>query len=337
MLKCKALNLMDVGRVEIVEREIHEPEADEVLIEAKACGICKGDINQYLGKLGLKDMSELFHDGEPVSYPLSLGHEGAGIVRATGKLVTHVKPGDNVTCLPAARGGRPDYGHFSQYFLTEGERVARIPDDVSEFQYWISEPAACAVNGAKFSRVAAGELVVLIGCGYMGLLHLSALPKGIAECIVAVDISDHKLELARKLGADVTLNGSREDVSARVQALAGRPADLVIEASGAKGTLDLATSLLRSGGRLNIFSWQMGHRECPTGMWHAKGIEISNSSPFASTSFVKDFEGAASMLRRGQIDQRPLITHSYPLEGAQAAFEAVSHPDDGYVKGALLF
>jgi threonine dehydrogenase-like Zn-dependent dehydrogenase len=337
VLTAKALSLVAPGRMEIEDRVISDPGPNEVVVETRACGICKGDINQFTGKLHPNDVFELLPGGRRVDFPLALGHEGAGIVHGVGSQVTHVKAGDKVTALPSTKVGFDDTGHYAQYFVTDANRVARIPDDVSQFEYWISEPVACGVNGASASNVQPGDLVVLIGCGYMGLLHLAALPKGVAEYLMAVDISDAKLAVARKLGADVTINSATEDVASRVAALTGREPDIVIEASGAIEALDLATSLVRSGGRLNIFSWQLGKRPVNTGAWHIKGLEVLNSSPFYSSDFVKDFEAAVRLLRRGLIDQRLLITHKFPWQDAQRGLEIAAHPDETYVKGVLLF
>ncbi|MEM1508090.1 MAG: zinc-binding dehydrogenase [Candidatus Bathyarchaeia archaeon] len=307
---------LDKSVAKIVEADIPKPRRNEVLIETKACGICMGEVYVFQGKLpGGKIM----------------GHEGVGIVAEVGEDVKDIKPGDKVTAL-----GGPA---FAEYYKTERRNVAKIPENIDEKDliYWVSEPLACAVTGIKGSNIRVGDKVCIVGCGYMGLLLIQLVPKDTVGEIVAIDIRDKCLDLAKKFGVKHTLNPSRNNVVKETFEILGGEADIVIEASGAPGTIDLATDLVRSGGRLVIFGRHVVDEKVPTEKWHVKGLTILNTSPSFSENFNKDFIDAVSLLRKGVIDQKPLITHVFPYLKAQEAFELASKKPLDYIKGVLTF
>ncbi|MEM1581704.1 MAG: zinc-binding dehydrogenase [Candidatus Bathyarchaeia archaeon] len=308
--------LLDKGRAEIVVIEVAKPDKDEVLIETKASGICMGDVYVFQGKL----------PGGSV-----MGHEGVGIVAEIGENVKNVKPGDKVTTL-----GGPAY---AEYYKTKSHNVAKIPDDVDEndFIYWISEPLACAVTGIKGSGIKVGDNVCIIGCGYMGLLLIQVMPKSILGNLIAVDLRSECLELAKKFGADYVLNPMESDVVNAVHDILGGKADVVIEASGAPGTINLATEITRDGGKLVIFGRHVIDEKVPTEKWHTRGLTILNTSPAFSANFNRDFHDAVKLLRKGVVNQKPLITHKFHYKNAQEAFELASKRPPNYIKGALTF
>ncbi|MEM2500415.1 MAG: zinc-binding dehydrogenase, partial [Candidatus Bathyarchaeia archaeon] len=228
---------------------------------------------------------------------------------------------------------------FAEYYKTNKWNVAKIPEEVPERDliYWISEPLACAVTGIKGSNIQIGDKVCIIGCGYMGLLLIQLIPKDIVGELIAIDIRDKCLDLARRFGARYTLNPLKSDVAKETREILGGEADIVIEASGAPGTIYLATEIVRRGGRLVIFGRHVVDEKVPTEEWHVKGLTILNTSPSFSNNFNKDFFDAVNLLKRGVVDQRPLITHIFPYTKAQEAFELASRKPLDYIKGVLVF
>jgi len=308
-MKTQAI-FLSKGAVEITEIDVDKPVGNEVLIETRACGICSGDVYTFQGKLP---------GGKP------MGHEGVGIVAKVGEDVKSVKCGDKVTAL-----GGPA---FAEFYKTDSRNVAKIPEDVKDFAYWISEPLACVVNGVRGSEIQIGDNVYIIGCGYMGLLLIQAMPKTIINDLVALDIVNERLKLAKKFGAEFTINPKEDNA---VRDVHGK-ADIVIEASGAAGTLNLATELVRPGGKLVIFGRHVIDERVPTEKWHIKGIRILNTAPAFSTNFNKDFHDAVKLLKKGVFDQRLLITHKFPYEDAEKAFRIASEKPTDYIKGAIIF
>ncbi len=302
------------GVAKTVEIDVDEPGKNEVLIETKVCGICMGDVYTFQGKL---------IGGKVV------GHEGVGIVAEIGENVENVKVGDKVTTL-----GGPA---FAQSYKTDRRNVACIPEDAEDLAHWISEPSACAVNGIRCSKIEIGDNVCLIGCGYMGLLLIQAMPKTLLGNLIALDIQDERLELAKKFGADHVLNPKEVDVVKEVSNILGGEADIAIEASGAHGTLHLATDLVREGGKLIIFGRHVLDEKVPTEKWHVKGLTVLNTAPSSSADFNRDFHDAVKLLRKGVFDQKPLITHKFSYKEAEKAFRTASEKPADYIKGVITF
>jgi len=302
------------GKITLVEVRVPEIGEDEVLIKTKACGICRSDINYYLGKLG---------GPEGVK-----GHEGTGTVIELGENVEQFKLGDKVTTLG---------GPFAEFYSTNQRNVAKIPGDTEEFEYWISEPLACVVNGVRGSGIQIGDNVCVIGCGYMGLLLIQAIPKNALNNLTAIDINNSRLALAEKFGAESTINSREKDPIKEANAVIQGEYDVVIESAGAVGTIDLATRLTRRGGNLVIFSYHIREEEVPVNSWHAKGISILNTSPSFSKNFNRDFYDAVKLLKKGVFDQKPLITHRVSYDSAERVFKDAVEKPEAYIKGVVTF
>ena len=306
--------LLSRGVARRVKFELGDLGRNEVLIETKACGICMGDIYVYMGKL----------PGGRV-----MGHEGVGIVVEAGEDVDAVEVGDKVTTL-----GGPA---FAKHYKTKSYNVAKIPQDVDDYALWISEPLACVVNGIRGASIEIGDNVCLIGCGYMGLLLLQAMPKNYINNLIALDIREERLELAKEFGAEHVLNPQKNDSVKRIEEMIGGKADVVIEASGAPGTLYLATDLLKPGGKLVIFGRHVPDEKVPTEKWHMMGLKVLNTAPLFSSNFNKDFHDAVNLLKKGVFNQERLITHRFPFEDSERAFEEASKKPPDYIKGVITF
>jgi threonine dehydrogenase-like Zn-dependent dehydrogenase len=216
---------------------------------------------------------------------------------------------------------------------------------VDDFSYWISEPLACAVNGIRGSEIEVGDNVCLIGCGYMGLLLIQAMPKSVINNFVAIDIRDERLKLAKKFGVESILNPKKVNIVKEVHDIFDGEADVVIEASGAPRTLDLATELVRGGkpkkqirgGKIVIFGRHVIDEKVPTEKWHMKGLEVLNISPMSSINFNRDFHDAVKLLKKGIFDQKSLITHKFNYKDAKTVFKIASKKTENYIKGTITF
>lgn len=306
--------VLSKNEARISEIDIDKLKRDEVLIETKACGICMTEVHVFDGRLPGGQLA---------------GHEGVGVVIEVGEDADNVKSGDKVTTL-----GGPA---FADLYKTSKQNVAKIPENVEDFAYWISEPLACVVNGIRGSEIQVAENVCIVGCGYMGLLMIQVMPKTIINNLIALDIRNERLKLAKEFGADFTLNPREVDVVKEARDIIGGEADVVIEASGTPGTLSLATELVRTGGKLVIFGYHAEDEVLPTGKWHEKALRVLNTSPPFSANFEKDFYDAVKLLKKGVFDQRPLITHRFSLEDIEEAFKTASEKPKNYIKGVVTF
>jgi 2-desacetyl-2-hydroxyethyl bacteriochlorophyllide A dehydrogenase len=313
-MKSEALRLTEPGELDIVEIDVPDPGPGEVMIEVKANGICKGDVAIFTGELNY-------------GYPFFHGHEPVGVIAKTGAGITEFEPGDKVACLSG-----PSY---RKHVVDSVGRVAKIPDQSADLALWITEPPSCAVNGVQCSELRIGDKVALIGCGYMGNLVLQAMPRETFSRLVVIDPDESRLAAARALGVGETYRPDETDL----QALAGEIGgfDVVVEASGVKGTISTATEMARVGGVLNIFGWHAGEEVIPTHDWHYKGLRVLNTAPMIVADFTVPFRAAVALMGIGRIDQSQLITHRFPMAEAARAFEVAANRSDGYLKGVILF
>jgi len=314
-MKNHVIEYTGIGNVRLIEKPVRdELEKEEVLIRVKTCGICMSEIRSFSGKVHSK-------------FPGYAGHEPVGIVEKVHSSVTGIKPGDNVAAnfFPA----------FSEFIIVNERNVFRLPENISDFTLWMVEPAACAVNSVRNTGIEPGDRVVLVGCGYMGLLVLQVLPKNLTFKTVVVDLLEERMKLAMEFGADAAINSGVPDWQNKVKSVLGGPADVVIECTGFPGVLEKAMPLLRVNGLMNIFGWHTYDEPMPLSFWHTSGTRIINTSPSASKNWQKDFSDTVNLISAGKIDQKKLITHRYPMSDAQKALDFVSKNRDKALKAVF--
>lgn len=316
-MKTESLVMVKKGQVEITEVKVPKMGANDILVEVKANGICKGDVSLFTGVLD--------H-----GYPLYHGHEPAGIVADKGSKVKDFEVGDAVALLASPS--------FRKHIVAGASRAVKIPEkavNAKDLALWVSEPVACAVNGVLGSNLKPGDKVALIGCGYMGLLLLQAMPREILKKLVVADPDPMRRRLAKALGAPQVVDPCKVDLKELAEEVG--KFDVVIEASGAKGTLATATDMVRRGGILNIFGWHHGEELVPTTKWHLLGLRVLNTAPGFAEDFNVPFKGAIALMASGRINQASLITHRHSYLDAQEAFEIASSRANGYIKGVITF
>lgn len=298
------------GSIDLIDIRVDDPQDLEVQVQGGACGICSWDI--ATAKLGSRMT--------PMAPP---GHEGVGYVVKVGRGVKGLKEGDRV-----AGGG------FATVRNLLAERVYQIPDSPLADEFWIVEPVSCAVTGIDHCRIKAGDRIAVIGTGFMGLLILQGLRHSPLDQLVAIDVVQPRLDLAKALGAHEIVNSATLDRAELVEALKARDFDVVVDTSGAQAGLDLATDIVKRGGLINLFGWLKGEIATfnPT-KWHGGGFTIVNSAP---ASKVRDpFPPAIRLIHQGIIDLRPLVTHVQPLAEYPALMDQILHGDSDYIKGVI--
>lgn len=309
-MNANTMRYLEDGTIELLDIIVGDPGENEVQLQGGACGICSWDI--VTAKLG-KRMT-------PMAPP---GHEGVGYVSKVGRNVKGLKEGDRV-----AGGG------FATLRNLPAERVYKIPDSPLADEFWVVEPVSCAVTGLDHCRLQPGSRVAVIGSGFMGLLILQGLVHSAVDHLVAIDIAQDRLELARKVGVPETFNSTQMDGEELVQTLKAREYDVVVDTSGNQAGLDLATDIVKRGGLINLFGWIKGSTATfdPT-KWHGGGFTVVNSSPSAK---VRDpFPPAIRLIHQGVFDLRPLVTHVKPLSHYPSLMDEILHQQIGYVKGVI--
>ena len=323
----KAAFLWGVRDIQIKETAVPTYKPDEVLVRVRACGICPSDLKAYLG------YKKLFRYGE-ASCGLS-GHEWAGEVVGVGSSVQKVSEGDRVVpdivlpcgqCKFCRRGTtnlcvskRYVVGGFAEYATAPASNLFRIPDHVSFEEACMAEPVADCLNTNVMSGIQRGQDVVVIGDGPLGLIHLQLAKASGARVIVSGHHSD-RLELARKLGADKTVDSSQEDPIQVVKALTdGYGADVVIVAAGQKEPVEQAMGMVSTSGMVNLFAstYPATKVEIDPNVIHYRQIKLTGS--FDSVPY--QYGTALTLIGRGLVRTRPLISHTLPLEQLQNGFE----------------
>lgn len=328
-MKTEAVHFVAARKLEVREVEVADPKPHEVQVLCKAGGISAADV-------------ALFTEAAKRAYPFIGGHEAVGQVIRAGSDVKSVRPGDYVTC-----------SSWQKLQNVDASRAHKVPGEPEDPALWLAEPVACAVNAIHSARVRPGDRSLVLGAGFMGLTITQLLARYPVYELIAADLKAQNLTLATQFGATETVNTSTKDGEARLKALGSetkgievegnaiprQPFDLVIETAGSQQTLDLATQLVRRGGRLCIFSWHHAPRQVDVGAWHAKGLRVLNANPAMAEDSAQaaNFERAVRCMWRGLVDLKPLVTHRHKFAEAQAALELAAKKPDGYIKGALTF
>jgi len=289
---------------------------DQVLVKISACGICKWEMNHFEGKLG--------------SFPQRIGHEPSGIVEEVGENVRNFEVGDRVTGL--------FYYGFSQYTLADPKYLVKIPEGI-QTEYALGEPLKCVVTCARAASPKFGDYVLLFGCGFMGLLTLRCMKGNAPAEIIAVDLIDSRLRLAKDLGATTILNPAEKDVEKEVIDITdGRGVDIAIDATGKPEPVNLASKLVRVGrGKLILIGTQpYGGAFYDLSHWIDKSPIVLNPHPGYSLDPMGDLRRAMEGLKRGVFPMERLITHKFSLEEIEKAFIIARSSSQGYIKGIIV-
>jgi L-gulonate 5-dehydrogenase len=327
----KAVALLEPRRFEIQDRPVPTAGSGEVLIQVRAVGICGSDLHA-------------FHGNQPfVTYPRVLGHEVAGQVAALGSGVDAVSVGDRVCvdlvincghCYPC-RIGRPNCcvsiqvmgvhvdGGFAEYVVAPVGRVHRLPDSLPDDQAAMVETLTIGCQAVARGDVSSGESVAVIGAGPIGLVAMLAA-KSRGARVVVVDLVDRRLELARALGADATINSGTTSLVEEVARFTdGEGANVVIEAVGAVAAVESAIEIVSAAGRVVLLG--LGARPVPivpTALIR-KELDV-RASRMNSRRFPEAIALASKLL--GPLGE--MVTHRMPLTSAREAFEMLSsHPE----------
>lgn len=345
--KMKAAVLFGCGDLRVVEKEIPEPDFDEVLIKVKACAICGGD-------------PKIIAKGWPGSPPMGEfipGHEYSGEIAKVGEGVTGYKPGDRVAtephkgcghCINCIRGlyttclnygklkeGHRQYGFtanggYAEYAISHINCLHKLPEKISYDEATLLTCGGAALYGIqRIGWVWPGETIVIIGPGPIGLMSLQISKVCGAGKIIVIGTRQSRLEVAKKLGANIIVDINKENALEIVEKETnGIMADLVIEASGNNNGASLAIEMVKKSGRacflglypepvpINLFKVVMSNLQIAGGRGEGEYV-IDRIIPLMEDKRVK-------------VDT--LITHKFPLDKINDAFDTFIKRLDGAIK-----
>lgn len=320
----RAIVFTGPGEMPLQDRPDPQPSPTDVVVAVRAAGICGSDVHGYLGATGRRRPGVV------------MGHEAAGDVMEVGAKVRSVKVGDRValrSLLPCGicercRRGQPNIctarrgmgmhfdGAYAERIVVPESLVLALPDTLSYDDGAMIEPLAVAMHAVNLTPFELMDFVVVVGAGAIGLLTLVAARLKGAGSIVVTDINSHRLEVARALGADLTIDvGQNDPVAAIETATDGRGADAVFEAVGVAPAVLQSLAVARPGGHV---TW-VGN-SAPTIEMPMQDVVTRELTVRGAYGFAEEFEQAADALAAGWIDVRRLIERVAPLEDGPDLF-----------------
>jgi L-iditol 2-dehydrogenase len=321
---------------------------DEVLIKVVAAGICGSDPSRAMAT-------------GAYSYPITIGHEFAGEVALRGAGVTNVSEGDRVTAIPLIPcgscmycksgqynlcdhydyiGSRTD-GAFAEYVKTRAENVLRLPDTVDFETAATTDPAAVALHSVRKAGVSVGDTVAVLGTGPIGLFTVQWAKIAGAVMVLAVDVYDEKLQIARELGADLCVNARNEDpVEVVNRVTKGRGINRVIETAGVPQTQRqgcLIASKLGSVVFCGISHAGLDLSEVAVDRVMRREISVIGSwnSGDVTVPHEDDWRTTLHFMGEGRLVAAPFITHREPLSNVPKLFDDIWNRH--VVHGKVLF
>jgi L-iditol 2-dehydrogenase len=340
----QALVLTDYRKLELadVERPMLGP--TDVLIRVAACGICGSDVHGYDGSSGRRVP------------PIIMGHEAAGIVAEVATAVDRARVGDRVTfdstiscgkCESCLRGdvnlctsrrvlgvSCADYrqhGAFAEFVAVPQHILYRLPEKLPFEHAALIEPVSVAVHAIGRLQVQRGEIAVVVGSGMIGLLVVQALRNAGCTNVIAVDLDDGRLALAKELGATTTINPKQNDAVRAVMELThGEGADLAVEVVGNAAALATAIGSVRRGGRVGLIGNLAAEVPFPLQAVVTKELTLLGSCASAG-----EYPRAIELVASREIRVAPLISAVAPLAQGPHWFERLYASEPGLMKVVL--
>jgi L-iditol 2-dehydrogenase len=325
----KAVQLVEYGRLELVDLPTPVPTDDEVLIRVRACGICGSDVHGMDGSTGRRVP------------PIVMGHEAAGEIIEAGSAAHSWNPGDRVTfdstiycgvCEYCRRWqvnlcerrqvigvSCPEYrrqGAFAELIVVPQRVLHPLPENLSFEAAAMAEPVSVALHGVTRSGMQPADRVAVIGAGMIGLLIIQVLrAKGAAE-IVVVDIDAEKLKLAKELGATDTRSTT-----------ADLGLDIAIEAVGISETVEMAIRSVRKGGAVALVGNISPQVNIPL-----QAVVTRELSLYGCCASQGDYPESLDLIATRAVNVDPLISARISLEQTPEYFRRLYEREPGLMK-----
>lgn len=325
------------GVIEFREIAKPEPKKGEVLVKIKRIGICGSDIHVNHGKHPF------------TKYPVTQGHEVSGEIAALGDGAAKFKVGQRVViepqvvcgeCYPCRHGkynlceslkvmGFQTTGTASEFFAVAEEKITPIPDSMSFDEGAMIEPLAVTVHAARRFSELKGAKVAVLGCGPIGLLLAQSCKALGAESVLITDISDKRLELAKKCGVDFTANTKVENFGdAMVKAFGEDKADVIYDCAGNDITMGQAIKYSRKGSKLVLVAVYAGMANVDLAVLNDKELDLDTSMMYRH----EDYLTAIELVAAGKIQLKPLMTKHFAFKDYQAAYKFIDENQETTMK-----
>ncbi|MHB1122780.1 MAG: zinc-dependent alcohol dehydrogenase [Ramlibacter sp.] len=353
--KMKAWVLGDPDQLSLVEKPVPQPGAAEVLVRIDAIAVCATDL-----EIIHKGPPALIQGGLPFNKNFTPGHEYMGTIVRLGPGVDEYKVGDRVTvevhagcgrcercregmytaCLNYGKNyGEMNKGHrangfttdggFAQYAINNINTLAHVPADMSDEEATLIVTAGTAMYGLDVTAgLIAGQSVVVMGPGPIGLMGVAVAKALGASEVILTGTRDNRLEMGRKLGADFTVNVTKEDSVEAVRRYTNGGAHYVLECSGAPNAVNDAAKMLKRGGRICLAAFP------------SEPVPVDIANLVRNNIYLYGIRGegksathrAAALMAQKRFDARMIHTHTFPLEEVPTALRYARERIDDAIK-----
>jgi L-iditol 2-dehydrogenase len=340
----KALELVDASVFQISDMPVPECKRDGVLIRVKACGICGSDIHGMDGSSGRRIP------------PIVMGHEASGEVIEVGSEVTDLNRGDRVTfdstvycgdCefCKSARFNLCDrrevmgvscsefrrHGAYAEFVAVPARIVHRLPDSISFDHAAFAEPVGVALHAVSRIKITQGDSAVVVGSGLIGLLIIQVLKSAGCETIVAIDLSDERIQLALELGATHGFNANATGLVEEIKKLSNHHGTHhSFEVVGATPTVNLAVDCVRKGGNIVLVGNLAPDVQFPLQKAVTRELNV-----LGSCAINGEYPAALKAIASGEIKVEPLISARAGLDQGSDWFAKLKAGDEPYLKVLL--
>ncbi|MCI9439897.1 MAG: alcohol dehydrogenase catalytic domain-containing protein [Ruminococcus sp.] len=336
----RAAKLISPGKIRVVDEiPVPAPRQGEAVVKVKAVGICGTDLHIF--KEGRAD----------VELPRVMGHELSGVVTALGEGTDNLAVGDRVVLDPVMACGscricRAGHGNvcadvkcfgvqmdggFQDEIVVPSANLYRYPESYSFVQAALAEPFSVAANILSRVSVKVRDFVVIMGAGTIGLSLVQGA-KAAGAAVLVSDIEESKLEKAKAMGADYTVNSRKEDLTELVKKHTEIGADVVIDAVGTVKLTEQSIELAAPCGRIAVISFDARPAQIP-----AAAITKKELSLMGSRMNAHRFPDVIQWMRDGALDLDVMISKVYPVEEIQKAFEDTLADSSNTIKTIITF
>lgn len=336
----KALLLSEYRKLSVVEMPTPEFGPGEVLVRVGACGICGSDVHGYDGSTGRRIP------------PLVMGHEAAGVIEAVDSAVQDFAVGERVTfdstvycgecgycragrvnlcdnrqVLGVSCGDYRRHGAFAEFVAVPAHILYRLPDSLPLEHAALIEAVSVAVHGVKRAVPKPEDDVAVVGTGMIGLLIVQVLRHYGCRKLIAVDVDDDRLALAKKFGATDVINAKSVDATKAILELTGGGVAAAWEAVGATPTVQTAINSVSKGGNVTLVG-----NVSPTVELPLQAVVTRELTLHGTCASSGEYPECIELMASGAVDVRPLLSAATSLEEAPSWFERLYAHEAGLMK-----
>lgn len=340
----KALVMHEYNHLTYEDVPTPHPGKGEVLIRLQACAVCGSDVHGFDGSTGRRRV------------PIIMGHEASGYIEACGEGVKNYVPGDRVTfdstvycgVCDNCRAGKVNLcqdrqvlgvsckeynraGCFAQYVCVPEYILYPLPDNVTYVQAAMVEPLSIAYHAATRTPIGPKDRVLVVGVGTIGLLTLQVVRSFGAKQIIAVDIDETRLALARENGADACINSTADDALAQILALSEGGVTVAIDATGVEATANLCIDSVALDGRVVLIG-----NLAPAIRFPLQKVVTRQISLFGSCASAGEYPACLQLIAEGKVDVDSMISRLVPLSEGDLWMQRIYRREANLSKIVLL-